>query len=122
MLAQSALLITLAAQAPVVLLLTYFFAGIRHALPTQTVANGRAVASAKERCIANTRGGGCAGPALFPDHADIECCGWLLTQFAFEILGLDHASVWGVVAGILHFIPYPGTVTIALASGISGFL
>jgi predicted PurR-regulated permease PerM len=46
----------------------------------------------------------------------------LPTWLAFEILGLDHASVWGVAAGILHFIPYPGTVTIALGSGISGFL
>ena len=46
----------------------------------------------------------------------------LLTWLAFEMLGLDHASVWGVAAGVLHFIPYSGTFTIALASGISGFL
>jgi predicted PurR-regulated permease PerM len=46
----------------------------------------------------------------------------LLTWLAFEMLGLDHASVWGVAAGVLHFIPYLGTVTIAIASGISGLL
>ena len=35
------------------------------------------------------------------------------------MLGLEHAGVWGVAAGVLHFIPYLGTVAIALASGVA---
>jgi predicted PurR-regulated permease PerM len=30
--------------------------------------------------------------------------------------------VWGVAAGVLHFVPYLGPVLIALASGMAGFL
>jgi predicted PurR-regulated permease PerM len=46
----------------------------------------------------------------------------VLTWLAFEMLGLEHAGVWGVAAGVLHFIPYLGTVAIALASSVAGLL
>ena len=32
------------------------------------------------------------------------------------------AGVWGVAAGILHFIPYLGPVLFAIASGVAGFM
>jgi predicted PurR-regulated permease PerM len=122
MLAQSALLITFAAQAPVVLLLTYFL-----------LASGTHFRRKLLQVV---------GPSLtrkkdvlrILEEVDVQVQHYLLimltsnavvallTWLAFEMLGLDHASVWGVAAGVLHFIPYLGTVTIALASGISGLL
>jgi predicted PurR-regulated permease PerM len=44
------------------------------------------------------------------------------TWLAFEGLGVEHAGVWGVAAGVLHFVPYLGPALIALASGVAGFL
>ena len=35
---------------------------------------------------------------------------------------MEHAGVWGVVAGVLHFVPYLGTVLVAVAAGVAGFL
>ena len=39
-----------------------------------------------------------------------------------EALGVEQAGVWGVVAGVLHFIPYLGPVVFALASGVAAFM
>ena len=44
------------------------------------------------------------------------------TWLAFEALGMEHAGVWGVAAGVLHFIPYLGPALIVLASGVAAFL
>jgi predicted PurR-regulated permease PerM len=44
------------------------------------------------------------------------------TWLAFLALGLDQAGVWGVAAGVLHFIPYLGPALIALGSGVAAFL
>ena len=44
------------------------------------------------------------------------------TWLAFAALGMEQAGVWGVAAGVLHFIPYLGPVLIAIASGVAGFL
>jgi len=122
MLAQSALLVAFAAQAPVVLLLTYFL-----------LASGTHFRRKLVQFV---------GPSLtrkkdavrILEEVDMQVQRYLLvmlisnalvavlTWLAFEMLGLEHAGVWGVAAGVLHFIPYLGTVAIALASGISGLL
>ena len=44
------------------------------------------------------------------------------TWFAFEMLGMEHAGVWGVAAGMLHFIPYLGPALMALSSGVAAFV
>jgi predicted PurR-regulated permease PerM len=44
------------------------------------------------------------------------------TWLVFEALGVEHAGVWGVVAGVLHFIPYLGPVVFAIASGLAAFM
>jgi predicted PurR-regulated permease PerM len=46
----------------------------------------------------------------------------LVTWLAFEALGMEQAGVWGVAAGLLHFIPYLGPALMALASGVAAFL
>jgi predicted PurR-regulated permease PerM len=121
-LTQSALLITAAAQTPMVLLLTYFL-----------LASG---AHFRRKLI------GLVGPSLtrkkdvlqILQQVDLQVQRYLLamlvsntlvavgTWLAFEALGLEQAGVWGVAAGVLHFIPYLGTVLVAVASGIAAFL
>ena len=71
-LAQSALLATVAAQTPIVLLLTYFLLASGDALPAQAGAARRAVAVAQEGRRAHPRGDRRAGPALPARHARVE--------------------------------------------------
>jgi predicted PurR-regulated permease PerM len=68
------------------------------------------------------------------DEVDVQIQRYLLTMLvsnvlvgigtwlAFEALGMEHAGVWGVVAGVLHFIPYLGPAAVAFAGGMAGFL
>jgi predicted PurR-regulated permease PerM len=46
----------------------------------------------------------------------------IATWLAFEALGMEHAGVWGVAAGVLHFVPYLGSALIAFGSGVTAFL
>ena len=48
----------------------------------------------------------------------VGVCTWL----AFRAMGVSQAAVWGVIAGVLHFIPYLGPALVAIASAIAGFL
>ena len=45
-----------------------------------------------------------------------------LTWGAFRLIGLDNALTWGVVAGVLHIVPYFGPVVVALATGIAALM
>jgi predicted PurR-regulated permease PerM len=121
-LAQSALLATVAAQTPIVLLLTYFL-----------LASG---AHFRRKLVQ------LVGPSLsrkkdavrILEEIDVQVQRYLLamlasnavvavgTWLAFLALGLDHAGVWGVAAGVLHFVPYLGPALIALGSGVAALL
>jgi predicted PurR-regulated permease PerM len=121
-LAQSALLATVAAQTPIVLLLTYFL-----------LASG---AHFRRKLVQ------LVGPSLsrkkdavhILEEIDAQVQRYLLailssntllavaTWFAFLALGLDQAGVWGVAAGVFHFVPYLGPALIALGSGVAAFL
>jgi predicted PurR-regulated permease PerM len=121
-LAQSALLATVAAQTPIVLLLTYFL-----------LASG---AHFRRKLV------GLVGPSLsrkkdavrILEEIDAQVQRYLLamlasnallgvvTWLAFLALGLDQAGVWGVAAGVFHFVPYLGPALIALGSGVAAFL
>jgi len=121
-LAQTALLATVAAQTPIVLLLTYFLlasgAHFRRKL-VQLVGPSLsrkkdAVAALEEVDMQVQR----YLLAMLASNALIGLATWL----AFLALGLDHAGVWGVAAGVLHFVPYLGPALIVLASGVAAFL
>ena len=121
-LAQSALLAAVAAQAPIVLLLTYFL-----------LASG---AHFRRKLVQ------LVGPSLsrkkdavrILEEIDVQVQRYLLamlasnallgvgTWLAFLALGLDQAGAWGVAAGLFHFVPYLGPALIALASGVAAFL
>jgi predicted PurR-regulated permease PerM len=122
MLAQSALLVTVVAQAPIVLLLTYFLLAsgehFRRKLvqlvgPTLT-AKKDAVHILEEIDVQVQRN----LVATLGANVAIGIVTWL----AFMALGVNSAGVWGVAAGVLHFIPYLGPVVFAIASGLAGFL
>ncbi|MDO8264142.1 MAG: AI-2E family transporter [Gallionella sp.] len=121
-LTQSALLFTIVAQTPIILLLTYFL-----------LASG---AHFRRKLVQFV------GPSLsrkkdavnILDEIDVQIQRYLLTMIvsnalvgvgtwlAFEALGMEQAGVWGVIAGVLHFIPYLGPASIAFAGGMAGFL
>jgi predicted PurR-regulated permease PerM len=120
--AQSALIATVVAQTPIVLLLTYFL-----------LASG---AHFRRKLLQ------LVGPSLTQkkdaihilEEVDVQVQRYLLsmlaanallgvgTWLAFLALGLDQAGVWGVAAGVLHFVPYLGSALVALGSGVAAFL
>jgi predicted PurR-regulated permease PerM len=122
MLAQSALLVTFTAQAPVVLLLTYFLLTAGSHFRRKLVRFVGPTLSQKKDAV------------RILEEVDDQIQRYLLvmlisnaliavmTWMAFEMLGLEHPALWGVAAGVLHFIPYLGTVGVALACVIAGLL
>ena len=45
-----------------------------------------------------------------------------VTWLYFLAMGLEHAAVWGVAAGVLNLVPYIGSVVIAVGSALVAFL
>jgi predicted PurR-regulated permease PerM len=41
---------------------------------------------------------------------------------AFLWIGLNHAAVWGIVAGVLDLVPYIGLIAVGASSALVGFL
>ena len=46
----------------------------------------------------------------------------ILSGLAFWALGLNHALVWGILAGITNLVPYLGAVLIGIASTVMGIV
>ena len=122
MLAQTALLFTVAAQAPIVLLLAYFLlASGEHFRRKLVQLVGPSLTRKKDavRILeeVDVQVQRYLGAVLF---ANVLV--GLGTWAAFAALGMEHAAVWGLAAGVLHFIPYLGPVVFAAASGMAGFV
>lgn len=121
-LAQFALLATIIAQTPIILLLTYFLLASGAHFRLKLVQFVGPSLSRKKDAV------------RILDEIDVQIQRYLLsmlvsnalvgvgTWLAFEALGVEQAGVWGVVAGVLHFIPYLGPASIAFAGGMAGFL
>jgi predicted PurR-regulated permease PerM len=122
MLTQSALLFTVAAQTPIVLLLAYFLLASGEHFRRKLVQWVGPSLSQKKDAV------------RILEEIDTQIQRYLLvtlganvliaiaTWLAFEALGMEQAGAWGVAAGVLHFIPYLGPVLFAIASGVAGFL
>lgn len=121
-LVQTRLLMTIVAQAPIIVLLTYFLlASGTHFRRKLLQLVGGSLTRRKDA-------------VRVLDEIDVQVQRYLLavllsnvllgigTWLAFEALGMARAGVWGVAAGVLHFVPYLGPAFIALASGTAGFL
>jgi len=119
---QSRLLITVAAQAPIVLLLAYFLLASGVHFRRKLVQLVGPSMSRKKDAV------------RILEEIDVQVQRYLLvmlmsntlvaicTWLAFEALGMEHAGVWGVAAGVLHFIPYLGSALVVLGSGVAAFL
>jgi predicted PurR-regulated permease PerM len=121
-LAQSALLATIAAQTPIVLLLTYFLlASGEHfrrkliQLVGPSLSRKKDVVGILEEIEVQVQR---YLLAMLVSNTLIAVATWL----AFLALGLDQAGVWGVAAGVFHFVPYLGPALIALGSCVAAFL
>ena len=121
-LAQTALLFTVAAQTPIVLLLAYFLLASGDHFRRKLVSFVGPSLSRKKDAVRILEEIDVQVQryllATLVSNALVAVCTWL----AFEALGVERAGVWGVAAGVLHFIPYLGPVLVALASGMAGFL
>jgi len=68
------------------------------------------------------------------DEIDAQVQRYLLTMLSLNTMtgvatwailsafGVDHAALWGGVAGVLHIVPYAGSAVTILATGIAAFL
>lgn len=120
--AQSALLVTVAAQTPIVMLLTYFLLASGPHFRRKLVQLVGPSLSRKKDAV------------RILEEIDVQVQRYLLamlasntllavsTWLAFLALGLEQAGVWGVAAGVLHFIPYLGPALLASGSGVAAFL
>ena len=46
----------------------------------------------------------------------------VVTWLSFLVIGVEHAAVWGVVAGVLNMVPYIGSVLVTATSALVSFL
>lgn len=120
--AQSALLISVMAQTPIVILLAYFllasgdhfrrkllqFVGSSLSRKKDTLRILEEIDVQVQRYLFVT----------LASNALIAVCTWI----AFWMMGVEEPGIWGVFAGVLHFIPYLGPVLVAIAAGVAGFL
>lgn len=44
------------------------------------------------------------------------------TWLAFRWMGVNHAAIWGIAAGVFNSIPYFGPVIVAMATAVAGFV
>jgi predicted PurR-regulated permease PerM len=121
-LAQSALLFTVIAEAPIVALLAYFLlASGEHFRKKLVQWVGPSLARKKDAVRMLEEIDGQVQRYLLVtlvSNVLIAIGTWL----AFAWLGLEQAGAWGLAGGVLHFIPYLGPVAFAIASGAAGFM
>jgi predicted PurR-regulated permease PerM len=121
-LAQSALLISVAAQTPIVLLLAYFLlASGNHFRRKLVQFVGPSLSRKKDALHILEEIDAQVQRYLFVMLASNALVG-VSTWLAFEAMGVEQAGILGVFAGVMHFVPYLGTVLVAIAAGVAGFL
>ncbi len=119
---QSALLLSIAAKTPIVLLLAYFLlASGDHfrrklvMLVGPSLTRKKEVLGILEEVDAQVQR---YLLVMLVSNALVAVATWL----TLEAMGVEQAGVWGVFAGVMHFVPYLGPVVVAVASGIAGFV
>ena len=119
---QSALLISVVAQTPIVLLLAYFLLASGDHFRRKLLQLVGSSLSRKKDAL------------RILEEIDVQVQRYLLvtlasnaliavaTWLAFWAMGIEQPGIWGVAAGVLHFVPYLGSVLVAIAAGVAGFL
>jgi predicted PurR-regulated permease PerM len=119
---QSLVILSVVAQTPIILMLTYFLlASGSHFRRKLVQLVGPSLEKKKEM-------------VRMLDEIDMQIQLYLLsmlvacvlvgicTWLGFKALGMEQAGIWGVIAGMLQFIPYLGIAITVIASGIASFL
>lgn len=121
--AQTALLITVLAQTPIVILLIYFLlaSGQQHFRRKLVQLVGPSPAQQKNAVHILREVNVQIQRYLFATLVSNALVG-VGTWLSFTALGMEQPGVWGVAAAILHFIPYLGPVLIAFASFIAALM
>ena len=121
-LTQSALLLSIAAKTPIVLLLAYFLLASGDHFRRKLLQFAGPALSQKKDVL------------RILEEVDSQVQHYLLvmlisnalvalgTWLTLQAMGVDQAGVWGVFAGVMHFIPYLGPVAVAFAAGVAGFV
>lgn len=121
-LTQSALLLSIAAKAPIVLLLAYFLLASGDHFRRKLVQFAGPSLSRKKDVL------------RILEEVDAQVQHYLLvmlasnalvglgTWLALEAMGVEQAGVWGVFAGVMHFVPYLGPVAVAATVGVASFI
>ena len=119
---QSALLASVVAQGPIVLLLAYFLLASGDHF-RQKLSHFVGPSLSKKRDAASLL-----------DEIETQVQGYLFvtlvanvliaigTWMALRALGVAHPSVWGIIAGVMHVVPYLGAIVVAVAVGVAAFL
>ena len=120
--AQTALLASVAAQAPIVLLLTYFLlASGLHFRRKLVQLVGPSLTRKKEA-------------VRILEEIDVQVQRYLLVMLltnvllalacwaALAVVGMTRPALWATVVGVLHFIPYVGGVLGGVAVGVAAFI
>lgn len=121
-LAQSALLMSVVAQTPIVLLLAYFLLASGDHFRRKLVQFVGPTLSRKKDALRilweiDTQ----VQRYLFVTVVTNALVG-VGTWLAFAALGVEQAAMWGLFAGVLHFIPYLGPALVAGAAAVVGFV
>jgi predicted PurR-regulated permease PerM len=119
---QSLVIFSVIAQAPIILMLTYFLLASGTHFRRKLVQFVGPSLERKKEMISML------------DEIDMQIQLYLLsmlvasflvgisTWLGFKALGMEQAGIWGVIAGMLQFIPYLGPAITAITSGIASFL
>ena len=121
-LGQSGLVLSVAAQAPIVLLLTYFLLASGEHFRRKLVQLVGPSLSRKKDAVRILEGISQQIQRYLLANLVANTLVGVGTWLAFLALGMEQAGAWGVTAGILHFIPYLGPVLTAVASGVVAFV
>lgn len=120
--AQAALLISVVAQTPIVILLAYFLLASGDHFRRKLLQFVGSSLSRKKDAL------------RILEEIDAQVQRFLLvtlaantliaatTWLAFWAMGMEQPGIWGVSAGVLHFVPYLGTVVVAVAAGVAAFV
>ena len=121
-LAQSALLLSVLAQMPIVLLLAYFLLASGDQFRRKLVQLVGPSISRKKDALRMLGEIDTQIQRFLAVTVLSNVLIGLVTWLAFLALGMEQAAAWGVFAGVAHFVPYLGPLVVALAAGAAALL
>ena len=119
---QTGIILSVATQTPIVLLLTYFLLAAGDHFRRKLVQLVGPSLSRKKDVVKILQGVSVQVQRYLLANLVANTLVGIGTWLAFLALGVEQSGLWGVAAGILHFIPYLGPVITAFGSGVFAFV